>query len=265
MQNPDLGIPQIIQTYFFSGYTVFNTLVYGIILIIILYGIIKLFEKLDIDPKSIIFSLIPLIILGSTTRALVDNGLLPFNIFLITPGIYFVIGIIGILSLIFSVYLYNKKNLNYKYTIFIIGMILALIPLIKIPYLNIKAISEICLIWIPLTIVMFIIRKFWKLYRDKINLSIISAHLFDASTTVIAVENYGYFEQHVLPNLLYKTFDSALTMFPMKIIVITLSLYLIDRYIDDKTINGLLKLTIFVLGLAPGIRNCISLGIGTFI
>ena len=89
------------------------------------------------------------------------------------------------------------------------------------------------------------------------------AHLFDASTTYVAVEYFNYYEQHVLPNALNQLFDTYLTLFPMKIIVIVAVLYIIDQYFDDLTIKNLLKLTVFVLGLAPGLRNILTMALAT--
>lgn len=258
----DLGLPQIIEETFFQGYTVFNTLVYGIILILVLVGIIKLFEKLDIMPTSIIYSLIPFIFFGSCTRALVDNGILPYNVFLITPGIYFLVGFLAIFTLIGSWTLYKKYNIDYRYIIFLIGIIFAIIPFSKIPHLNGNILAQIIIPWIILTSIFYIIGKFWKLYENKINLSIISAHIFDATTTFIAVDFYNYQEQHVLPGAIYNLTNTAITMYPLKIVVITLGLYLVDQYIDDKQLNSLIKLVIFVLGLAPGLRNFLTMAIG---
>jgi uncharacterized membrane protein len=48
-------------------------------------------------------------------------------------------------------------------------------------------------------------------------------------------------------------------MYPLKIIVILSILYIIDQEIKDKTTNNMLKLAIFILGLAPGLRNFITL------
>jgi uncharacterized membrane protein len=89
------------------------------------------------------------------------------------------------------------------------------------------------------------------------------AHLFDASSTYIAVDFYGYNEQHVLPNALTGLVGSAIVMFPLKIAVILGALYIIDTYIEDRTVANMLKLAIFILGLAPGLRNFLSLIMGT--
>lgn len=264
MPTIDTFLPQSIQTIFFSGYTIFNTIVYGIILIIVLFGIIKLFEKLKINPSSIVFSLIPFIVLGSCIRALVDNGIYPKTVFLITPGLYILVGISAILSLIFSVYLYREKGIDYRYTIAIIGLVLAIPNLLLIPHINPIAIFCVLIIWSILTLIFYFIGQVWPLFKDKLNLAIISVHLFDASSTFVAVDFFNYDEQHVLANSIYGLGHTSATMFPMKIIIITLALYLIDEYFDDDNLKGLLKLTVFVLGLAPGLRNFLTIAIGTF-
>ena len=262
MPTSDTFLPDYIQTLFFSGYTIFNTLVYGIILVLILIIIWKLLDKLDLNPISLIYPIIPFIILGSSTRALVDNYILPKTVFLITPGIYFLVGFLCIFSLLISYYIYTKKDFNYKYTLFLIGLIFAIIPLSYINHLNFKPLIYILILWIILNLIIYLTRRFWSFYKDNINFTIISAHLFDASSTFVAVNFFGYYEQHVLPNFIYTYFNNPIIIIPLKFLIISLALYLIDKYVDDKKLNGLLKLSVFILGLAPGLRNFITLGIG---
>ncbi|WP_263640853.1 DUF63 family protein [Methanobrevibacter arboriphilus] len=99
-----------LSIYFFSGYTIFNTIVYGIILVLVLFMIIKIFKNYKINPTDLIIPLIPFIFLGSSVRALVDNGIYPYNWFLITPGIYFIVAGIVVLSLFFR-NIYSEKKL----------------------------------------------------------------------------------------------------------------------------------------------------------
>ena len=261
-------ITDFLANYFFSSYTLFNTLIYGIILVIAIFGIIKIFEHYKVNPTDLIFPLIPFIFLGSGVRALVDNGVYPYSWALITPGIYFIVGGTAIGVLLFSIYLQKWKGIDFRYTIFSIGIILAIPILINFFHLNLITIVQVLFVWGLFTLIFLIIGKFWSLfdkssYDGKINLSIISAHLFDASTTFIAVDYYGYFEQHVLPGSIYNLSGTAITMFPLKILVISLGLYLVDKYIDDEIIKGTLKLAIFILGLAPGLRNFLTLAMGT--
>lgn len=276
MATVDTFLPDIIQTTFFSGYTVFNTVAYTLILVIFVLAIIKMFKKLEIDPISIFYSIIPFIFLGSSTRALVDNGFYPKTVFLITPGLYIIVGLLTIASVLFSIYLFNKMEIDYRYTLFFMGLIFSLPNIILFSNLNFTAIFYVLVTWI-ISSLAFMVIAFLVLYiknknshstllnifGHKINFSIVLAHLFDASTTYVAVEYFNYYEQHVLPNALNQLFDTYLTLFPMKIIVIVAVLYIIDQYFEDQTIKNLLKLTVFVLGLAPGLRNILTLAIGT--
>ena len=284
MATVDTFLPDFIQSTFFSGYTIFNTVTYTLILVLFILAIIKMFRKLDIDPISIFYSIIPFVFLGSSIRALVDNGIYPKTVFLITPGLYILVGLITIISFLFSIYLYNKKGIDYSRTLFFIGLIFLLPNVIYFTRINFTAVIQVLLTWIIVSVILIgiivlvlyiknknlhqnfsntISHVAGKIMEHKINLSIIVAHLFDASTTFVAVEYFNYSEQHVLPNALNQIFDTYLTVFPMKIIVIVLVLYIIDKYFDDLTIKNLLKLTVFVLGLAPGLRNILTLAIGT--
>ncbi|MDR3062656.1 MAG: DUF63 family protein [Methanobrevibacter sp.] len=286
-------IVDFFEKYFFSGYNIFNTLVYGILLIIAVFILIKFFKKIDKRPEKLIIAVIPFILMGSITRALVDNGIFEYSWFLITPGIYYIIGGLTIISLLLGLLIEKKifkkinktkkeiietnnikksfktkikKNIknkiDYRLIIFSLGLLGLLYVSINIHQLNFKVIVEVLLIWLILTGIFYILGKKIKIYRDKYNLSIISAHLLDATTTFIAVDFYGYIEQHVLPNLIYSEFSTAVSIYPLKIIVVSLAIYSIDKYIDDKTIKGLLKLAIFILGLAPAIRNLFTMAIG---
>jgi uncharacterized membrane protein len=259
----EIVISDFLQRYFFSGYTIFNTIVYGLILVIFILLIIKMFKYYDLNPIDLIFPLIPFVFLGSGIRALVDNGIYPYSWFLITPGIYFIIGGLAILAIFIGILIQKRMSFDYKYTVFIISLVLAIVNYLQFPSLNFIAIFEIFIVWVIFTFIFIIISKFWSLYKDNINLAVLSAHLLDASSTFIAVDFYGYWEQHVLPNSIFNLSGTAITMFPLKIIVISLVLYLIDSNIEDKFICGTLKLSILVLGLAPAIRNILRLAIGS--
>ena len=276
MATVDTFLPDIIQTTFFSGYTVFNTVVYTLILAIFVLAIIKMFKKLEINPISIIYSIIPFIFLGSSTRALVDNGFYPKTVFLITPGLYILVGSITIASFLFSIYLFNKMEIDYRHTLFFLGIIFSVPNIILFSKLNFISIFYVLITWIIASLIFMAIaflvlyvknnnshNAIEKIVKQKINFSIVLAHLFDASTTYVAVEYFNYTEQHVLPNALNQLFDTYLTLFPMKIIVIVAVLYIIDQYFEDQTIKNLLKLTVFVLGLAPGLRNILTMALGT--
>ena len=147
MPTVDTFLPDFVQTTFFSGYTIFNTIVYTLILVIFIVGIIKMFKKLEIDSLSIFYSIIPFIFLGSSTRALVDNGIYPKTVFLITPGLYILVGLITILSFLFCIYLFSRKGIDYRYSLFSLGVIFSLPNIIFFSKVNYTALINVILTW----------------------------------------------------------------------------------------------------------------------
>jgi uncharacterized membrane protein len=248
--------------YLQPGYTILNTVVFGIILGIVVILVIKMFKYIKKDPKDLIIPVIPFIFFGSSARALVDNGIYPLIHLLVTPGIYIFTGIITIITLLVSVYVEKKTQFDYGYVMLIVGVILCIPNIYYINNLDWVAFFEVIGAWAAVSSIFILLRNKWSLLKSNINLSALLAHLFDASSTFIAVDFYGYGEQHVLPNALTSLAGTAAVMFPLKIAVILTALYVIDEYVEDKTIANMLKLAIFILGLAPGIRNFLSLSIG---
>jgi len=260
-----LDISQFIQEnflYLHPGYTLLNTVFFGIILGVAVILIIKLFKYIKKDPKDLLIPLIPFIFFGSSTRALVDNGIYPLILWLVTPGIYVLTGLVAIATLIISVYVEKKTNFDYRYLMLIVGVILCIPNILNINHLNWTAFFGVIGIWAAVSSIFVLLGTKWGLLKDKFNLGVLLAQLFDASATFIAITFYGYGEQHVLPNVLMGIANTAAVMFPLKIAVILAALYVIDEYIEDKTIRNMLKLAIFILGLAPGLRDFLSLSMG---
>lgn len=308
------GLPSIIEKLFYSGYTPINTIIYGVILAIVVFGIIKMFKYFDKRPMDIIISIIPFILLGSSTRALVDAGIYPYNIFLISPGIYIVVGVFTIVALITSIFIEknvlngvsnNINNLNglnnlsaidYHHILAIIGLIAIIPNLFNFQYMNFNVVAQVFIVWGLVSILTTCIVIIFNIFNcddnnisttvnigannttntatnittkslqvfdnQKINLAIIFVHIFDATSTFVAVDFYNYAEQHVVPNVFLELANSAITMFPLKIIVMGAVLYSIDKYIDDVYSRDTLKLAVFILGLAPGLRNFLTLAFG---
>lgn len=249
--------------YFGPGYNLLNTLVFGVLLGIIVILLIKMFHYIKKDPKDLIIPVIPFIFFGSSTRALVDNGIYPLSYLLITPGIYFITGFATIITLLVSVYIERKTNLDYRYLILLVGVIICIPNILNISHINPVALLQVLGSWALVSSIFVLLRNKWSLLRDKFNLSVLLAHIFDASATFVAIDFYPYGEQHVLPNALIGLTGTALVMFPLKIMVILFALYVIDSYIEDKTVKNMLKLAILILGISTGLRDLLSLIIGT--
>lgn len=116
-----------------SGYNPVNTFFYGLILIIAFFGIYKLIIYLDVRiDRKYVYSLLPWIVLGGSLRSLQDAGLFetPLDKFLITPLIYFLLGLSALSLLVLGAYL-SELDFDEKERIFRI-LVLLPIPLIYI-------------------------------------------------------------------------------------------------------------------------------------
>ncbi len=247
--------------YLHSGYTTFNTIVFGIVLGVIIILIIELFNKINKDPAELLFPLIPFIFLGSSSRALVDNHIYPRIYLLATPGIYIFIGLLTIAILLISIMIEKYSNYKYYNILFIFGCVLS-IPNIILIIIHHVAVTVLLLevgLWFIISLPFIIFKNKYNLLSNNLNLEVLLAHIFDATSTYVAMEFYGYTEQHVLPTFFINLTGTSFIMYPLKIIVILSILYIIDQEIKDKTTNNMLKLAIFILGLAPGLRNFITL------
>jgi len=248
--------------YLHPGYTLFNTIVFGLILGLVVLIIIRMFRWIKKDPKDLFLPLIPFIFVGSGARALVDNGVYPLTLFLVTPGIYIIVGITAIMTLLASVKLEEKFGWDYKRIIFLTGLLLSIPNIMHLKPFNLTPFFGILAIWVAFTLIFAVLGLQWDLLNDRVNLAVLSVHLFDASTTFVAVDFYGYWEQHVLPTFLTNITNTAFVMFPLKILIILTVLYFIEGF-EDKYVKNTLKISIFILGLAPGLRNFLSLCMAT--
>lgn len=82
--------------------------------------------------------------------------------------------------------------------------------------------------------------------------------MFDASTTFVALNFFGYSEQHIFPNFIISLFGPASFIF-LKLIGVVAALILVDKFSKDKEFNNYLKLCIGILGGATGARDLFTL------
>jgi uncharacterized membrane protein len=107
----------------------------------------------------------------------------------------------------------------------------------------------------------------WKNVGSGVNVMIIAGHMLDASATFIGIDRYGYIEKHVLPSTLMETFGTAAVMYPLKLVFLIPALYIMDIGMEEEAkesphLMALVKLTILILGFAPGTRDVIRMALG---
>lgn len=265
-----------------SGYNIINTLTFGIILILFLMPLTKLFErtKVKIDLKFYL-AMVPLLLLGASVRVLVDFGfyqryfvyLTPTIFFslVITPGIYFLIFIPAIIAVILAYFAREHWKVPEHKTIAAVSTASFFI----VHALLFQSHTPASLGFNPFsTLLIFAFSMlFWALFygaithlklgffRQKIPFLLVATHLYDASTTFVGLQFYGFWEKHVLPNLIIGVFG-PFSMFILKLMVVPAVVYLL-RDLENRTERNLIYFAIFVLGFAPGTRNLLLALLGT--
>ena len=117
---------------------------------------------------------------------------------------------------------------------------------------------------------------FWALSRRwsegrafivSVSMLLYVSHFLDGAATYRGIEFHGYGEKHVLPEFLIEVFGTAAVMLPLKFMVVTLAIYLLDVSLREDlkeapNLAWLVKVAVLVLGLAPGMRDMLRLAMG---
>ena len=270
-------IKEFVNKYFIypivhdTGYNIYNTSVWAIIFVLAVALLMKYFEakKQAIDVKFI-FALLPWIALGTILRVLKDLEVLQ-SILFITPLIYVVIFCTCFPALALSHWIEAKTKMPYWKAWFAIGLAPALFFFAKIiAYIQNPSVF---LAWFG--VLYFFGTVFYTLriitrhgFFSRLNIFVLLSHLTDAASTFIAMTFFSFTEKHVLARFLINSAESAgivlnnsgaWIMFPLKLAVVGLALYVIDKEDLTKQQNVFLKMIIILLGLAPGIRGLFQL------
>ena len=250
-----------------EGYNPVNTITYGAILILVIYLLNLFFHwinkrfkiKINFDEKFML-AITPFIFFGSILRVMEDAKILPFSFWFITPGIYILTFFPVIATLLIGIFLQKKKKIKLNSLLFIIGFLflLPLLPSIKIR--NPIAFLYFFVFFSLITSIFWLLGalKFLSFLREKLNFIPFSAHIADATATFISIDFFPiYTEQHVVPKLFISFFGSASVMYLLKIVILIPILYLINKYHEDQQLSDFLRVCIFILGMAPAVRDIV--------
>jgi uncharacterized membrane protein len=217
------------------------------------------------------------VLAGSSLRVLEDSPAdiihPPLSYLLITPNIYFLVFAITIGCLWLSIRL-QKAGLVKDFHLMFAGFGLIWFFANMVILLHFQ---KVVAFYVPVFVIVagtgityafYLVARHFKssIFTDPLNLSILLAHLMDASSTYIGVDTLGYYEKHVVPTYLIELTDTALVMYPLKLIIFIGVLYLLDTQFDDdrqsSNMKMLIKLVILILGLSPATRNTIRMMLG---
>jgi uncharacterized membrane protein len=277
-------ILQFINTYYLEpirgdeGYNVVNTITWAVVLGICIFGVFRLLEKLEVKiTPRFIASVLPFVLAGSSLRVIEDSPVgifhAPFSYLLITPNIYFLVFAITVSCLWISIRM-QKAGLvkDFHLTFAGFGLLWFFTNLVTLLHFE-NMVSPFVPLFVlgagtGLTFTFYLVARHFKssIFTDPLNLSILMAHLMDASSTYIGIDKLGYFEKHVVPTYLINLTGTALVMYPLKLIIFIGVLYVLDTQFEDDerslNLKVLIKMVILILGLSPATRNTIRMMLG---
>ncbi len=254
-----------------EGYNAVNTITYAIILGISLFAILKLMAllRLKVDER-LIMATSPFIILGASLRNLEDVHLLspPLSYMFITPLVYVLAFLITLLALLICLYLERSGRIgDYSRPFFWAGIAGAILV-----FATLLLTQPISVWWAPIVVASLAFTFTGAIYllarrlnvgflTMPLNVAILGAHMFDASSTFTAIDIVGGFaEKHVVPVFFIGMFNTAIVMYALKLAVFIPVIYLIEKYfVEERDLYYLLKFALLVLGFGPGIRNTLEM------
>ena len=281
-------IRQFVNTYYIhpithdTGYNPVNTLTWALLLVLCLFLTLKLLKKLDVEiNKPFIAAVSPYIFVGASLRVMEDAELFspPLSYLLITPLIYFLLFFCCIAVLTISVELSSSNSIGVGFQVSGLRR-LAIFGLVGVIWFFANLVillrkEEVISPWvlfavigisgIILVVIYGIGSKFGvNFLTEKLNVSVLAAHLLDASSSYIGIDKLGYTGKHVIEGIIVKYTGSAAGMFPLKLVILIPVLYLLDTQFDekDRELKNLVLLALIVIGLAPAVRNTLRMILG---
>jgi len=278
----------------YEGYTIVSEITYGLILIIALYAIYRLLKRLKVTVDwRFALALMPYILFGPISRVLEDTGYFdePVVYWFISPLIYLQIAVYAIFFLLLGHYL-EKKYKNPKLTVnsvIFVGGLIFFIPslyLIAIWILGDRwgdttgvrfdvfliVIGLVLLVVGLVYLIAYLFRNKEKIavYKNPLNLTMLSGHLMDGLTSYISIKDpfsmgLYYAEKHPASNFLLDIWGP---LFPIaKFVLIMAVIYVFDVLYKEELKNhlnlvNLLKIGILILGFSPGLRDLLRVTMG---
>lgn len=246
-------------------YNPVDTTLWAVIFVIAVWAIYEKFiakYKIKID-RYFMFALGGWIAAGGAARVLEDVEIVR-TFLLITPFIYIMIFVPAIVTLVISRSIDKRYKVPYWKIWGGIGYALAAAFIFFIPLRNLAGLGTIAAIFFAWLALFVGLRKLGKRFYKPLgkflswwNIAAIQAHMLDASASFAAVSLFGFFEKHVLGAGLVAAYGSW-TLFAMKLAVVPLAVWAIDRYVKVDLEARYLKMVIIILGFALGVRNTLA-------
>lgn len=263
--------------YTSEGYNIYNTAVYGALLLAGAYGIAKLLKRFEVKMDERLFmAALPFVVLGGFLRALEEfaritgAGLLPLSALFLTPGIYLLVAVLAIASLTVSVYL---RRANYASAMAQMGWLLVLVtlPLLLYDVLLVSSGSVSGIVFQPFVFFLIllltalvalagiaVLKRVHLMRRE--NAIIFAGFAFEVSAVVLATYFLSYTAAQPETRALLGHNPFLYPFFKLGLILGII--YLVEGVPREEEAHWLSKLILLVLGLPMGIHNSLQVLMG---
>ncbi len=256
-----------------SGYNAVNTLFYAAIFLISVYVIYReLFAKKRIYlSNEFALALSGWMVAGGVLRVMKDAGILNSLVF-VAPFIYIFVFVVVLLTIcVLNVAKRKKLIKDENKALLFTGWALVLILISSLKIENIAGMLLAIGLWILLGIILFAVSLKFEFLAEKWNFFALQSQLLDACGSFVGITCYGFWEKHVLGRFLMNLLESknillingsaAWVMLLLKLVIVPLALWIIDRYAEEEMERRFVKLLIIILGIGIGTRNVLAIGV----
>ncbi len=226
-----------------------------------------LFRKIRFDG-DFIKTLAPPMLFAIFLRLLVDAGVVEKSkLWSVTPGVYIVGIVYGLILVHIGIAVQERTGIAYWKTSLALGFLGAFIPLsilIKHMISPLNFFKPVLLATLATALVygISLLSPRLDFLRVRYSYLVLFAHFLDASGTFIGIDFYGFGEEHIVAEYFINLTGTALVMFPLKLAVVGTALYLLEKWYEEEREElyyKIIKVTMFVLGVGPGMRNALLL------
>ena len=230
----------------YPGYNIYNTVLYALLAISILYLTYRIIETHNIDfNASVALHSLPFILLGGSLRFLEDTQAMPFpyNILLITPIVHILVAILYIPSI---TYLGKKQVAK-------LGAAL-LIPVIGLSIIQFQQLRLVYTTAVLVTASVLTLVYRWiaaEKYRKDHLVAVAGSQFFGGAAAMYA-SFYDYTPKQLLAQHFNSIFGPPGIMVLKAIIVILAVDVLTD--IEDDRLKAITLMTVYAVGLGTGFR-----------
>ncbi len=239
-----------------TGYNIVTTAMIVVLLGLAAFLLLKSDFVRKKKPLSLLGDVAPYLVLGAAARSLEDACVYPCSwpakILFITPGIW---------ALVFLLFLGTSHFAPKRARL--AGWLLAgaNVAIVAARLKNLEGLMLVLGFFVLGFAAVTIIRQVLRMELPLATSLVLAAHVFDASSTLVAVKFYSYFEEHVVARAVMGI-GGAPAFYLVKIAGMLLILVLSERAGFSERERAVLLAAILAVGLGPGLRNTMSLAMG---